>query len=112
MNSENIWCLESILKSVRGIWDQYYSNIRRDSSVGTATGYELDGRGSNPGRGKFFSSSQVQTGSGAHTASYPMGTGGNFPGGKVAEACEAHNPPLSSAEVKNGGAIPPLPNMS
>jgi hypothetical protein len=28
---------------------------------------------------------RVQTGSGAHPASYPMGNGGFFPGGKVAE---------------------------
>jgi hypothetical protein len=27
---------------------------------------------------------RVQTGSGAHPASYPMGTSGFFPGGKVA----------------------------
>jgi hypothetical protein len=27
-----------------------------------------------------------QTGSGAHPASYPMGTGVSFPGGKVTEA--------------------------
>jgi hypothetical protein len=26
----------------------------------------------------------VQTGSGAHTASYPLGAGGYFPGGKAA----------------------------
>jgi hypothetical protein len=29
---------------------------------------------------------RVQTGSGAHPASYPMGIGGSFPGGKVAGA--------------------------
>jgi hypothetical protein len=28
----------------------------------------------------------VQTDSGAHSASYPIGTGGPFPGGKAAEA--------------------------
>jgi hypothetical protein len=28
----------------------------------------------------------VQTDSGAHQASYPMGTGGSFPGGKAAGA--------------------------
>jgi hypothetical protein len=35
----------------------------------------------------------VQTGSGAHTASYTMGTGGSFPGGK---ATEARSWPLTS----------------
>jgi hypothetical protein len=33
-------------------------------------------------------------------ASYPMGAGGSLPRGR----------PPSSAEVKNGGAIPPLPH--
>jgi len=37
--------------------------------------------------GKVFSlHCHVQSGSGAHPASYPMGTGGSFPGGKVARA--------------------------
>jgi hypothetical protein len=48
----------------------------------------------------------VQTGSGAHPTTYPMGNRGSFPGGKA-----DHSPP-SSAEVKNGGAIPPLPHVS
>jgi hypothetical protein len=45
----------------------------------------------------------VQTGSGVHPAPYRMGTGDSFPGGKA-----DHSPP-SSAEVKNGGALTPLP---
>jgi hypothetical protein len=52
----------------------------------------------------------VQSGSGAHPASYPLGTGGSFPGGKTAGAWSW--PPPPSAEVKNGWAIPPLPHMS
>jgi hypothetical protein len=48
------------------------------SSVGIATGYWLDGRGSILGRGKkCFPLHNVQTGSGAHRAPYPMGTGGS-----------------------------------
>ena len=42
------------------------------SSVGIATDYELDGRGSNPGGAKF---SAVQTGPGAYPVSRTMGTG-------------------------------------
>jgi hypothetical protein len=38
----------------------------RESSVGIATGYMLE----------FFLLYSVQNGSGAHTASYPMSTGG------------------------------------
>jgi hypothetical protein len=38
-------------------------------------------------RGQQFSLIHVvQTGSGAHPTSYPMGTVGSFPGGKAAEA--------------------------
>jgi hypothetical protein len=40
-----------------------------------------------------------------------MGTGALSPGVKL-PGREADNPPPSSAVVKNGGAIPPLPYMS
>jgi hypothetical protein len=49
----------------------------------------------------FSSSPCVQTGSGAHPASYPMGTGGSFPGGKARPGRDADLSPPSSAEVKN-----------
>jgi hypothetical protein len=48
----------------------------------------------------FSSSPCVQTGSGAHTDSYPMGTEGPFPGGKARPGCDADHSPPSSAEVK------------
>jgi hypothetical protein len=39
------------------------------------------------GAGNFYPHHSVQTGSGAHPASYPMGTrGSSFPGGKAAVA--------------------------
>jgi hypothetical protein len=59
-----------------------------DSAVGIATGNGLDGpRGwsSSPGSVRNFLH-VVQTGPGAHPASYPMGTGGSFSGGKAAGA--------------------------
>jgi hypothetical protein len=66
-----------------------YENIScfsRDSEVGIVTGYGLDDRGVAVrvllGPRIFFH--VVQTGSGAHPASYPMGTWGSFPGGKAA----------------------------
>jgi hypothetical protein len=49
----------------------------------------------------FSSRPCVQTGSGAHLASYPMGTGGSFPGGKARPGRDADHSPPSSAEVKN-----------
>ena len=46
----------------------------RDSSIGVATGYGLNGPGSNPCGGARFSA-PVHTGPGAHPASCTMGTG-------------------------------------
>jgi hypothetical protein len=48
----------------------------------------------------FSSSPCVQTGSGAHPASYPMDTGGPFPGGKARPGRDADHSLPSSAEVK------------
>jgi hypothetical protein len=58
----------------------------RDSSVGIALGYGLDDRGFKvrfpAGAGNFSLHHRVQTGYGAHPASYLMGTTDYFPGGK------------------------------
>jgi hypothetical protein len=53
-----------------------------------ATGYGLDGRGvDSRQRQDLYLLQSVQTGSGAHPASYPVGTrGGPFPRGKAAGA--------------------------
>jgi hypothetical protein len=48
----------------------------------------------------FSSSLCVQTGSGAHSASCPMDSGGPFPGGKKQPGRDADHSPPSSAEVK------------
>jgi hypothetical protein len=62
----------------------------RDSSVGIALGYGLDDRASRvrfpAGAGSFSLHRRVQNGSGAHPASYAVGTRGSFPGGKAAGA--------------------------
>jgi hypothetical protein len=52
------------------------------------TDYGLDGRGSILGKGKkdFSLFHSVRTGSGVHPASYSMGAGGYFLGGKAAGA--------------------------
>jgi hypothetical protein len=50
----------------------------------------------------------IQTGFGAHSASNLMGTG-DSPAVSKRSGCEAYHSLQSSAEVKNGGAIPPLP---
>jgi hypothetical protein len=48
----------------------------------------------------FSSSLCVQTGSGAHPASYTMGTGGSFPGGKGRPGRDIKHSLSSSAEIK------------
>jgi hypothetical protein len=58
-----------------------------DSSVGTAMGYGMDGWVSIPGRDKrFFCTPQRPDRLWGHPASYTIGIGGSFPGGKVAGA--------------------------
>jgi hypothetical protein len=61
------------------VYSMYLQLLRsRDSVVGIATSYGLD---------QEFSLLQiVQTSSEVHPTSYPMGTGGSFPGGKAAGA--------------------------
>jgi hypothetical protein len=62
----------------------------RDRSIGIALGYGLDDRGSRvrflAGAGNFSLHHHIQNGSGAHPASYPMGTRGSFLGSKAAGA--------------------------
>jgi hypothetical protein len=67
LNKESRHKKRSFLHILIVLWD-------RDSSVGTATGYGLDGQDS---------IHSVRTGSGAHTTFYPMGTGADFPGDKA-----------------------------
>jgi hypothetical protein len=77
-------------------------------------GYGLDDWVSIPGRGKegnFSLRHSVHTGSGAHTASYPMGIRGSFPRGKRPLREADHSPP-SSAEVKNARSYTPLAHTS
>jgi hypothetical protein len=58
--------------------------------VQIALGYGLDDQGSRvrfPAEaGNFSLRHRVQNGSGVHPASYPMGTGGSFPGSKASGA--------------------------
>jgi hypothetical protein len=73
------------------------------TSVSIVTDYRLDDRGSIPDRGKkdFSSSLCVQTSSEAHPASYPIGIGCLFPGGKARPGRDVSHLPQSRAEVKN-----------
>jgi hypothetical protein len=89
---------DSYLYSVPFIWS-------RVSSGSIVSDYGLDDRAIGvrfpPGAKDVSGSLCVQTGSGAHPASCPMGTGGPFPGGKSAAGRDADHSPPSSAEIKN-----------
>jgi hypothetical protein len=67
--------------------------------------YGLDDRAigvRSPVGAKDFSSNLfVQTGSGAHLTSCPMGTGGLFPGAKARPGRDSDHSPPSIAEVVN-----------
>ena len=78
--------------------------VGRDSSVGIATRYGLDGPGIEARWGARFSV-HVQTGPGAHPASYTMGTG-SFLGVKR-PGRGVDNPPPSSADVKESVQLYP-----
>jgi hypothetical protein len=75
----------------------------RDNSVSIALGYGLDNRGSrvrfSAGAWNFSFHHRVQNGSVAHSAFYPMCTGGSFPGVRR-PVCEPDHLNPSSAEVK------------
>jgi hypothetical protein len=74
-------------------------NMNRVSSGSIVSDCGLDDRAfgvRSPAGAKIFPlSSCVQTGSGAHPATSPMGTGGPFPGGKARPGRDAdHSPHL------------------
>jgi hypothetical protein len=68
------------------------------SIVSIVSDYGLDDRVievRSPKGADFSSSPCIQTGSGAHPASYSMGTGGSFPRGKARPGRDAdHSPPI------------------
>ena len=77
--------------------------MTRDSAVGIAIRYGLEGLGIESWWGARFSS-PVQTGSGAHPVSYATGTG-SFARVKR-QGPGVDHPPPSSAEVKEIATLP------
>ena len=70
-----------------------YMNVGRNSSAGIAARYGLDGPGDRTSVGASVSA-PVQTRTGAHPASYAMGTG-SFPGVRWSRPGVDHPPPLA-----------------
>jgi hypothetical protein len=84
----------------------------RDSSVDMSTGYGTDSWGSNPSRDKrLFSSPQRSDGLWGPPSFLSNGYCELFPRGMNRPERETDHLPPSSAEVKNGSVIPPLPNV-
>jgi hypothetical protein len=97
LNFETSWKLLASLRAGHfTTWEITPVHIEsgRHSAVGIATRYGLDGLGI---ESRCFSA-PVQTGTGAHSASYTMGTG-SFRGVKW-PGCGVDHPSPSSAEVK------------
>jgi hypothetical protein len=83
---------------------------RRDSAVGIATGCGLDGRG--VGGEDSSPLHVVETGSEAHTASYQMGYGGSFHGGKSGRGVKLTTRLQLVPRSRTRGSIHPLPHTS
>jgi hypothetical protein len=76
-----------VVSQCRSVMSQNFVMRRgRDSSVVQRWATGLLRGVSSLGRGNFSLHQSVQTGSGAHPTSYPMGNRGSFSGGKAAEA--------------------------
>jgi hypothetical protein len=75
-------------------------------------GYGLDDPGSIPGNARFFSSPQRPDRLWGPPNFLSYGYRRLFPRGLNRQRREADYSPPSNGEVKNDGAIPPLPHMS
>jgi hypothetical protein len=84
----------------------------RDSSVDIAMGYGLKGRCSIPGRGKIFLFSTLSRPALVSTQPAIQRLQGVLSLRVQRPGREADHSPLSSAEVKNGEAIPPIPHSA
>jgi hypothetical protein len=88
----------------------YVSFVGRDSAVGIATRYRMDGPGIEPRWGARFSA-PVLTGLGAHPVSYTVGTG-TFPEVKRPERGVALPPHLAPRSKKEYLSSPYGPSWS
>jgi hypothetical protein len=92
------------LKTSTFLFHDYYVLGEQGSSVSIVSCYGLDYRAievrSPAEANNFLSILYVQTGSEAHPACCPMGTGGRFPGAKARPVHDAdHSPPPSAEEL-------------
>jgi hypothetical protein len=90
----------------------YFFISHYNCSVGVAMGYGLDGRGSISGRVKVFLFSTASRPALGPTRSRIQRIPGTFFPGVKRPGREANHSPPTNTEVKNGGAILPLPHIS
>jgi hypothetical protein len=102
------WNLCHISKFNILVFSHDFHTRSRDSIVGVAKGYGLDGQDSTADRGKRFSLHIAYAGSGAHPASYTIDARNSSPRLEL-PGREADHSTLSNTEIKNSGAMPPLP---
>jgi hypothetical protein len=88
------------------IFTRHIISVCQDSSVDIMIGYRLHSGGLILGSARFFSSPVSRMAVGPNKSPIQCILGALSPGDKA-----DHSPP-SSAEVKNGVAIPPFPHMS
>ena len=94
--------LSSLTKSYINKYPMHNLTVDQDRTVGIATHYGLNGPGIESwGRARF--SAPIQTGPGAHPASYTMGTGSS-PGVKQL-GCDIDHPPHLVLRLKKEWAI-------
>jgi hypothetical protein len=81
-----------------------FISVRRGTSVNIVSRHGMDHRAIevlSPVEAKTCSTLCVQTSSGAHPASYPMGSAGPFLGTKARQGRHTDHLPPSSTEVEN-----------
>jgi hypothetical protein len=106
-NPHSLWehKKENIQQETLSFKDNYFTVWEPGSSVSIVSGYGLDDQVievRSLAEPKNFSSTLcVQTSSGAHPASCPLGNRGPSPGGKTRPGHDADRSPPSSAEVVN-----------
>jgi hypothetical protein len=86
--------------------------ICKKCAIRLPTGYGVDGRGSNPGRGKIFMFSTASRPAMGPTQPPIQWVPGTISPGLKRPKREGDNSPPSSAEVKNDAATTPLPHTS
>jgi hypothetical protein len=99
------WTASPAATGLEHMWSNSYSGMGRSSSVSIVTRLRVNDRSQIRGRGNgiFSLCHRIQTGSGAHPASYPMSTGVKRPGR------DSDHSLLSRAEVKNGWSCTSTP---